>query len=259
MAVVSSRKFWPAPSPAADEIVVRLKRAGTMREPILQALAEIGLVWSMVHLDNQIRRLRRAGLIEASQKVATEKQPAAPMAPMAPVAPVAPVAGVTGAISAIPATKTLPEEGVNERALENKGRDMRVSGKSEYKSRLPSSDLADAIILLERAAGRTREQINAAVEREAGITWTLSALDDNIRRLRRAGMIPVSPKMVTLQAAQAPAAPVAAATTAKSRKCLSCDGTFLSEWSGHRVCDGCRRMSGFKVSVVEHGVAARFH
>jgi hypothetical protein len=139
---------------------------------------------------------------------------------------------------------------------------MRVSGKKEYKSRLPSSALADTIIVRERAAGRSREDINAAVEREAGITWTLSALDDNIRRLRREGVIGKSPKMETLQArgqhAGRPARGVSASPTAKQRKCLSCDGMFLSEWSGHRVCDGCRRTSAFTASPLEHGVAARF-
>ncbi|CAB4165975.1 hypothetical protein UFOVP843_3 [uncultured Caudovirales phage] len=140
---------------------------------------------------------------------------------------------------------------------------MRVSGKKEYKSRLPSSALADAIIVRERAAGRSREDINAAVEREAGITWTLSALDDNIRRLRREGVIGVSPKMETLQAGRPPGAQnkatsaASASATAKQRKCLSCDVTFLSEWSGHRVCDGCRRTSAFTASPLEHGLAGR--
>lgn len=138
---------------------------------------------------------------------------------------------------------------------------MKVSGKKKYKSRLPSSALADAIIVRERAAGRSREDINAAVEREAGITWTLSALDDNIRRLRRVGVIGASPKMETLQAGQPPGAQnkatAAASATAKQRKCLSCDVTFLSEWSGHRVCDKCRRTSAFTASPLEHGLAGR--
>jgi hypothetical protein len=44
----------------------------------------------------------------------------------------------------------------------------------------------------------------------------------------------------------------------KPRRCLSCDSAFASTGPGHRICDACKALDGWKSGVSDFSVSCAF-
>jgi hypothetical protein len=43
----------------------------------------------------------------------------------------------------------------------------------------------------------------------------------------------------------------------KERQCLSCSGTFRSQWAGERICKLCKQTSAWRAGVAPQSTSAR--